>query len=177
MTQDDETIQVYGHQAARYAEIFADPAEDGALVLFLDHLQPHATLLDLGCGPGFAAAHMAGLGHTVMAIDATPEMVEMASRLPGVAAKQATFDDVTEEEAYDGIWANFSLLHAPRADLPRHLAALARALRPGGIFHIGMKTGTGEKRDSLGRRYTYVTKHELTDLLQDAGPPLSLIHI
>ena len=53
--------------------------------------------------------------------------------------------------------------------MPRHLAALHAALKPGGLFHIGLKTGTGEKRDALGRFYTYYTEAELEDLLSDAG--------
>ena len=80
-----------------------------------------------------------------------------------------TFDDIDAEAAYDGVWANFSLLHAPRADLPRHLAALHRALRPDGLLHIGMKIGTGEGRDRLGRLYTYVTVDELRALVEEAG--------
>ena len=50
-----------------------------------------------------------------------------------------------------------------------HRARIAAALKPGGRFHIGVKTGTGSARDSLGRFYTYYTEDELTGLLQDAG--------
>lgn len=128
-----------------------------------------SSILDLGCGPGIASGIMAAEGHAVTATDATPEMVALAEARPGVTARRATFDDIDEVAAYDGVWANFSLLHAPRADLPRHLAALATALKPGGLFHIGMKTGTGEHRDTLGRLYTYVTQTELSDLLNAAG--------
>ncbi len=73
------------------------------------------------------------------------------------------------QDIFDGIWANFSLLHAARSDLPRYLAAIAHALKPGGVFHIGMKTGQGTKRDGLGRRYTYVGDTELTGLLTGVG--------
>ena len=117
---------------------------------------------------------MAAAGLIVEATDACPEMVALADAHEGVAARVASFDDISGTVEYDGIWANFSLLHAPRADLPRHLAALRRALKPGGRFHIGMKTGTGEERDSLGRHYTYVTAEELQQLLIEAGfTPLS----
>ena len=169
MSQDDETIRVYSAEAERYAKVFTPPEDDPALLAFLEHLQPNSALLDLGCGPGFAAAHMAKAGHTVTATDATPEMVEMAAAHPGVTAELATFDDIAGTDLYDGIWANFCLLHAPRAALPGHLSALSQALKPGGLFHIGMKTGTGEKRDGIGRRYTYVTEEELAGLFNDVG--------
>ncbi|QFT94500.1 Mg-protoporphyrin IX methyl transferase [Roseovarius sp. THAF9] len=169
MSHDDETIRVYGSEAARYADVTKNAGKDPALRLFLDHLAHGSSILDLGCGPGIASGIMAAEGHAVTATDATPEMVALAEARPGVTARRATFDDIDEVAAYDGVWANFSLLHAPRADLPRHLAALATALKPGGLFHIGMKTGTGEHRDTLGRLYTYVTQTELSDLLNAAG--------
>lgn len=169
MSHDDETIRVYGSEAARYAEVTKDAGKEPVLRLFLDHLAPGSTILDLGCGPGIASGIMAAEGHTVTATDATPEMIALADARPGVTARLATFDDIDEVGAYDAVWANFSLLHAPRAALPRHLAALATALKPGGLLHVGMKTGTGEHRDTLGRRYTYVTETELSDLLCAAG--------
>lgn len=114
-------------------------------------------------------AEMAAAGLSVDATDAAPQMVAMAGRLSGVTARVASFGDIAGEDVHDGIWANFSLLHAPRAGIPRHLAALHRALRPGGLFHIGMKPGTGERRDSLGRLYTYYTAVELHAHLTEAG--------
>jgi hypothetical protein len=47
--------------------------------------------------------------------------------------------------------------------------ALHRALRPHGILHIGMKTGTGAQRDAIDRFYTYLTVDELRGLLTAAG--------
>ncbi|MEM7073649.1 MAG: class I SAM-dependent methyltransferase [Pseudomonadota bacterium] len=169
MTGDDETIRVYGSEAARYAAFSEGQEAIPALSDFIARLPRGGQALDLGCGPGWAAARMAAEGLNVTATDATPEMVELAARHPGVAARCATFDDLGGTDLYDGIWAHFCLLHAPRADLPRHICALARALKPGGWFHIGMKTGTGAARDRIGRLYTYVTAAELDDLLRAAG--------
>ena len=53
--------------------------------------------------------------------------------------------------------------------MPGHLSRLHRALRPGGLLHLGMKTGTGAHRDALGRFYTFYTIEELTALLSDHG--------
>jgi len=43
------------------------------------------------------------------------------------------------------------------------------ALRPQGVFHIGMKTGEGRSRDPIGRLYTYVTEEGLRQIIQTAG--------
>ena len=49
------------------------------------------------------------------------------------------------------------------------MAPVHTALKPGGAFHIALKTGTGEARDAIGRRYSYFTAEALRDLLTDAG--------
>lgn len=167
MPPDARTIAAYDARVAAYADL-TDGAAKESLKRFVADLPEGARVLDLGCGPGTDAAAMVRAGLRVDAVDAAPGMVALAvSR--GVAARVATFDDLDAAGAYDGVWASFSLLHARRADLPRHLAAIARALRPGGQLHIGMKTGTGAARDALDRLYTYVTVADLHVLLRDAG--------
>ncbi|MDJ0821480.1 MAG: class I SAM-dependent methyltransferase [Paracoccaceae bacterium] len=169
MSVDPRTIAVYRSHAADYVSRFGD--EDGpseSLQRFAACLPAGGQVLDLGCGPGTSAVHFLALGFDVDAIDATQEMVDIAVQR-GVPARLGTFDDLDAVALYDGVWANFSLLHAPRADLPGHLAAIARALKPAGAFHIGMKLGDGAARDRLDRLYTYVTRDELAGLLAKAG--------
>ncbi len=168
MSVDPETVNVYGAQADEYAAQNRDDSTDPNLAAFVAGIAPGGRVLDLGCGPGIAAARMADAGLLVDATDATPEMVRLSAAHPVVTAWVASFDEITGSDIYDGIWANFSLLHAPRTALPAHLGAIRRALRPGGLFHIAMKTGTGARRDALGRLYTYYGIEELQDLLRAA---------
>ncbi len=166
---DDQTLGVYAHKARDYADRFATGSPGPRLTAFIDSLPKGGRVLDLGCGPGRAAAVMKAAGLDVDAWDASPEMAALAADRFGLAVRIATFDDLDATEIYDGVYANFSLLHAPKADMPGHLAAIARALKPGGHLHLGLKTGTGEGRDSLGRFYAYYTDPELTGLLAAAG--------
>ncbi len=167
---DSETLKVYDAKAHEYSENFCQSqTPDTQLQSFMDALPAQATVLDLGCGPGRSAAIMASNGFVVTATDASAEMVKIAQTMPSVNARQASFDDLDDDAFYDGIWANFSLLHADRADLPRLFSAIARALRSNGVFHIGMKTGDGASRDPIGRLYTYVGEDELDRLLNGAG--------
>ena len=169
MSADTETLKIYGAQAQEYADLTDGAGDDPLLETFIAALPQGGTVLDLGCGPGTASARMAAAGLKVQATDAVPEMVTLAATHLGVTAQVATFDDIGGTDLYDGIWANFSLLHAPRTEMPRHLSALRQALKPGGLFHIGLKTGTDEKRDALGRLYTYYTADELHSLLKAAN--------
>ncbi len=166
---DRETLDVYAAQAAKYAGLTKKASKDPQLAAFMDALPEGAEVLDLGCGPGFAAAAMAEAGMHVTAMDPVAEMVALARQHEGVQAVQGGFDDIAGADVYDGVWANFCLLHAPRDDMPRHLAAIARALRTGGVFHIGMKLGEGAARDGIGRLYTYYSEEELVRLLEEAG--------
>jgi SAM-dependent methyltransferase len=169
VTADPRTIAVYDERAADYADRFREDRPGPHLTAFMAALPPGARVLDLGCGPGTASAFLRAAGFAPDPVDASPAMVAAANARHGVGARLATFDDIDAVGVYDGVWANFSLLHAARADLPRHLIGLHCAVRPQGILHIGMKTGTGQGRDRLGRLYTYVTVPELTGLLTAAG--------
>ncbi|MBM7067102.1 bifunctional 2-polyprenyl-6-hydroxyphenol methylase/3-demethylubiquinol 3-O-methyltransferase UbiG [Actibacterium sp. 188UL27-1] len=166
---DEQTLGVYDMQAADYAKRFATDRPDPRLDAFLAEMPAGAHVLELGCGPGRTAARMIAAGLTVDAVDASAGMAAQAKAQFGVTVRVASFDQIEGTKIYDGIWANFSLLHAPRAKFPGHLAALHTAAKPGARLHIGMKQGTGEGRDSLGRHYAYYRENELTDLLSQAG--------
>ena len=166
---DRETLSVYAKQAERYANAFDTARKDPWLEAFITALPAGAPVLELGCGPGRIAALLKAAGLEVDAVDASAEMADVAKRQHDVDVRVASFDQITGTDCYDGIWANFSLLHAPKADMPSHLARLATALRPGGRVHIGLKEGDGEARDGLGRFYAYYREEELRGLLSDVG--------
>jgi len=169
MSADAKTLAIYDAKAADYAKIVVSKAEHKSLIGFVEDLPKGAHVLDLGCGPGHYAAEMLKRGCTVDAVDGSAAMVALAQDVEGLNATQALFDDLDAAETYDGVWASFSLLHAPRKKLPQHLGQIKRALKPGGVFHIGMKLGDAEARDALGRAYTYVSEPGLLELLTDAG--------
>lgn len=169
MSGDKKTLAFYDSAAANYAGKFGRDKPDEDLIAFIELVTPQGRVLDLGCGPGNTSAILRDAGFEIEAADASLSMVELALEKYGVNARHETFADLDLEDHYDGIWANFSLLHAPREDLPSHLARIARALRPGGIFHMGMKLGKAQKRDKLDRFYTYYSEAELRELLSNAG--------
>ena len=165
MSVDAETLAVYAARADDCADMPVDAVQKTMLAAFIDAMPKGARVLDLGCGPGLAAAAMLKSGLQVDAHDATPEMARLAARHQGVNVAQKSFDELDADNLYHGIWASFSLLHAPKSAFPTHLQAIHRALRPGGLLCLAMKLGKGEIRDKLGRLYTYYSQSELQDLL------------
>lgn len=165
---DPQTLAAYATRVSEYEGMGLPERQLKAIETFLEGVPEGGTIFDLGCGPGIQAAQMASAGYRVSALDASPEFVA-AARGRGVDARLGTFEDLTEHAAYDALFASFSLLHAPRADLPRYLAAIHRALKPGGRFFLGLKLGQGEGRDALGRFYAYHSEEELRAHLAAAG--------
>ncbi len=166
---DKKTIAFYNNAADRYAEFTHTGEADAHLQAFMALLPAGGQVLDLGCGPAKASALMRDAGFVPDPVDAATGMITLANEAYDIGARLLTFDQIDMVAAYDGVWANFSLLHAPRDALPGHLAAIATALRSKGILHIGMKTGEGELRDKIDRKYTFVTVPELQGLLETAG--------
>jgi len=169
MNFDIKTLQVYETQSSEYLENVTKEHPSKSLKYFAANLPEKSNVLDYGCGPGLSAEYLANLGHNVIAFDASENMLELVPKHSRIRCYQATFDTFSENEIFDGIWASFSLLHAKRRDFPRLLASIRRALKPDGLFSIGLKLGIGEKRDELGRRYTFVTQNELDQLLTSSG--------
>ncbi|SHI48379.1 Methyltransferase domain-containing protein [Shimia gijangensis] len=169
---DAQTMNVYDTSAETYLQKIArspDPDEQSDFEAFVAALTNESRVLDLGCGPGHWAAKMKQAGLSVDACDASAEMAALAKGQFGVDVRVEPFNQLTLNGPYDGIWANFSLLHAPRAEFPIYLSQLHEATKPNGILHLGMKLGAGEVRDSLGRLYSYYSEIELTDVVETSG--------
>ena len=44
-----------------------------------------------------------------------------------------------------------------------------KSLKSNGLFSLGLKLGTGEKRDKIGRKYSYFEEQEIKELLLNEG--------
>ena len=166
---DRQTLTVYAEKARDYAAKFTTERPDRTLARFIAAMPDGARVLDLGCGTGRSAVFMTAAGLLVDAWDASEEMARIGQEAHGLDIRIAEFTDLSAKARYDGIYANFSLLHAPKSQMPDNLARIATALKPGGLLHLGLKTGDGEARDALGRFYAYYQEAELAALLADAG--------
>ena len=166
---DKQTLAVYDENVETYRRLIDKLPELESISQFTSRLSPGALILDLGCGVGNAAAQMRDQGFSLVCVDGSPKMVKAANDTFSLNATKAFFSDLDAITYYDGIWANFSLLHAPKADFPTHLKAIHTALKPGGLFFISLKTGEGEKRDKLGRFYAYYREEELETMLLKGG--------
>lgn len=151
---DDKTLEFYKTNAAAYVEAPSDRPRP-RLLAFIAALPPGARVLELGAGSGRDAAEMLRHGIDIDPTDASPELAAEAETRIGRKVRILHFSELDARDAYNGVWACASLLHAPAAELADDLARIYRALKPGGIFVASFKAGNGEGRDGLGRYYNY----------------------
>ncbi len=142
---------------------------------FLSYLQPGALILDFGCGSGRDTKYFLDHGFEVEATDGSPEMVTHASKLTGITVKQMLFQELKEQERYDGIWACASILHLPKEDLKKVLQSMKQALKPNGVIYCSFKYGDHEGERN-GRWFTDFTSESFREFWTESGmAPLEIV--
>ncbi|QOZ25746.1 bifunctional 2-polyprenyl-6-hydroxyphenol methylase/3-demethylubiquinol 3-O-methyltransferase UbiG [Bradyrhizobium sp. CCBAU 51753] len=164
---DEDTLQFYRRNAEAYAGWAKAPST--RLKGFLALLPAGGAILELGCGAGNHAAVMLADGFALRATDGSPEMAEVASRRINHPVEAMRFDELEDQEAYDGVWASACLLHVPRDELAGILGRIHRALKPGGLFYASYKIGHDDGRDSIGRYYNYPSPDWLASTYAASG--------
>jgi SAM-dependent methyltransferase len=132
-------------------------------------------ILDAGCGSGRDTKAFLARGYGVTAFDASETMARLASENTGLPVLHMTFDDMTFENAFDGVWTCASLLHVPHAEMDGVFQKFIRALKPGGVWYLSFKVGAGEQIRSE-RLFSYFTEPGLREFI-GRYPALKLIQI
>jgi SAM-dependent methyltransferase len=131
-------------------------------------------ILDFGCGPGRDIHTFKALGHRPVGLDGSKAFCKMAYEYSGCITLHQQFLKLDlKKDSFDGIYANASLFHIPSQELPRVLAELHRALRPGGILFSSNPRGNAEGWQ--GERYGHYMELEISAAyLQQSG--FKIIH-
>jgi len=140
-----------------------------ALLVGIGSKSTPLTLLDLGCGPGRDLMAFKAMGHEAVGLDGCAEFCDMARRRSHCEVLHQDFLDLNlPAERFDGIFANATLFHVPKADFPRVLGNLWSALKPGGILFTSNPRGSGE--GFSGSRYaSYYEWEDYSDILENSG--------
>ncbi len=132
--------------------------------IFLELLPKDARILDFGCGSGRDTKYFLDCGYQVDAIDGSMELCRAASEYTGIHVKQMLFQELTEVEKYDGIWACASILHVKKAELPDIIRKMSLATKENGIIYVSFKYGDYEGERN-GRYFTDMTEISMKELL------------
>jgi cyclopropane fatty-acyl-phospholipid synthase-like methyltransferase len=170
---NNKTLEFYATNAATYV---AHGTVNPRLNSFLKRLSPGGTVLELGTGSGVDAKAMLNAGFRVDATDGSGELAREAEKLLKQPVRQMLFNELDANQAYDGVYACASLLHAARADLPDIISRIHQSLKVGGYVWASFKGGQHEGLDGLGRYYNYLSESELKHLWSSNGEWASLEH-
>jgi ubiquinone/menaquinone biosynthesis C-methylase UbiE len=138
---------------------------------------PVGVALDAACGTGRHSAYLASLGHRVIGVETSPQMLAQArERVPGAEFYEADLHNIPlDDDSVDLVVCGLALMHVP--DLARAMAEFTRVLRPNGHLVISDSRGLAGRRmpvatvgpnGELG--YMPLYNHRTSDYLKAALP-------
>lgn len=132
----DETFTLSGVGRAQRAAVWRELAQV---------FKPGDRVLEIGCGTGVDACHLAECGVEVLAVDPSPQMVDIASRrvrqkglqtlVHTLVLRAEEISHLPANEAFDGAFSNFGALNCVE-DLRSVARSLAGLLRPGATVFL-----------------------------------------
>lgn len=160
------TLVFYNDYAQKFISSTRDVNFLTTQARFLDKLPAGSKILDFGCGSGRDTKYFLSQGYQVDATDGSEEICRLASEYTGIPVKHMLFQELDEENMYDGIWACSSILHLPYEELGPVLVRMAKALKKEGIVYTSFKYGTFEGERN-GRYFTDMTEEKFRKLLEE----------
>jgi protein-L-isoaspartate(D-aspartate) O-methyltransferase len=151
LAYSDEALEVFPAIDGAPARFLLAPMVLARLVQ-LAAVEPHDTVLDVGCATGYSTAVLAGLGRAAIGLEPEPELAKAARdalRTLGIVnaeiAEGPLADGYPQASLYDVIVLNGSVPNPP--------TALTSQLREGGRIAVVLASGGADRQ---GRAYLFV---------------------
>lgn len=161
------TIDCYNKKVSDFSTRFLSRDTRELCQSFLSLLPEKAHILDIGCGPGRDTKYFLDQGYQVTAFDAAEEFVKLARQYTGHPILHMTFEDMTFQEEFDGIWSMASLLHLSHQTLLEVIKKnIIPALKSQGILYLCFKYGEGENISPDGRYFIDHNEESLQSLFK-----------
>ncbi|MFW9852876.1 MAG: class I SAM-dependent methyltransferase [Candidatus Thorarchaeota archaeon] len=139
----------YNKIASRYHEerdIFNNKKE---LDYFIELLPKEGKILDVGCGTGYGARYMVEKGYSVIGVDISVSMLEIAKKnVPEAEFIEADMTKLTfPDNSFDGIVSLYAIFHVSREKHEKLFQDLHRMLKTGGILFFCTNYNESEETD------------------------------
>jgi SAM-dependent methyltransferase len=167
-------------------------AEQQQVRTAFDSLDWSGDIVELAGGTGTWTEWLASRARGVTVLDGSREMIEISSArlsqaglIEKTSYRQVDLFEWSPERAWDGLFVGYFLSHVPHALYDGMLAAIAAAIRPGGVFAMldgrreerssspdqpppGPETEVMTRRLNDGREFTIVKRYDEPDDLRTA---------
>jgi len=126
-----------------FAELEQKPLDRHLLNRFAEAVRGIGAVADLGCGPGHVAKYLCDQGVSVIGVDLSPAMIEVAGHLcPGIDFRAGDMRRLDFEDAsLAGALMFYAIVHFDSAELGAVFQETRRVLRQDGLalisFHVG----------------------------------------
>ena len=138
-----KTISTYRKLAQKYKKnVRSHELDHQFLAKFLLRLSPKQKILDMGTGTGEIANEISkNRGVDVVAIDASPEMLKIARKsYPNLKFRKMDLRTLKfKANSFDGIIANYSLIHLQDDELESVFEQVFRILRGRGFLYVAVQ--------------------------------------
>jgi len=158
----DEQIEYYRARAQEYDESIAEafdllsPGKD--LLLALGKFD---AILELACGTGIWTETLLHMGKSVTAVDAAPEMLDIARNKFGeerIKYQQADLFEWEPAQKYDLVFFANWLSHVPPAALDEFLDRVQRSIRPDGQIAMIDQYQPSDSDKRIAKEDIYATR-------------------
>jgi SAM-dependent methyltransferase len=159
-------------------EFFASGQREASLLRRKQVLGPGVHVVNIGCGIGRIENAICSEVASVLGVDVSSQMVELARRkVPAPNVRFLTVDGKSlkgvESRGYDLVISFMVFQHLPRPFTASYMSEVARVLKPGGrfLFQLSLRTpGRGSEPPAdhpFGCRF--YSPEEVSELLRGAG--------
>jgi SAM-dependent methyltransferase len=170
-----EQIAYYRARAPEYDRVYAEREDLRELVALADDLPIGGDVLELACGTGQWTGALAARARSVTAVDASPEVLDIARAR--VTSSNVRFDraDVFQwrpPRRYDTVFFAFFLSHVPPPRLGDFWNTVAAALAPDGkaiFIDEGPAAAAREEVAADVRRLNVGSQYRIIKVLHDPG--------
>lgn len=174
MEEQYNTIEYYNKNAETYFEQTVESNLQVVYDEFLSRIPTKSYILDFECGSGRDSKFFIANGYKVKAIDGSIEMCKLASKYINQDVECMKFEELDEENIYDGIWACSSIVHVEKEKLPNILNKMIKALKQNGVIFVSFKKGTGYEIKE-GKYYNFLVKEEFERILENLNTNVKII--
>jgi trans-aconitate methyltransferase len=173
-----EQLAYYRACAPDYSEtVIPWTAAQDQLVEAMQSFRPTGHVLELACGPGTWTPGLLRCAASLTAVDASPEMLELAAKRVEAGAVrfiQADLFNWQPDRRYDAIFFGFWLSHVPLEHFAPFWSMIDNALHPRGqVFFIDDNLRTpdelieGDASSTIQRRLSDGTPHRIVKVPHD----------